>query len=477
MSIYQTTLGREGLVPTKCRWRYALSQGHKNSFSALLLILLFMVAQLGAVSKTYALLMEPTRHLRNPGFGATIFRRTSPQISNEGALWDTSETLYPLLNGVGITSPYRWSFPSGAKIEFHHLQHEKNIYDWQGAQIPLIGYDELTHFTERQFFYMLSRNRSLSGVKPYIRAATNPDPASWVKRFILWWLDEDGEYADSSKAGVIRWMVRLGDDIHWFDARKGAADYVAETGVPKGLKPENLIKSVTFIPSSVYDNKILMEANPEYVANLMALPRVERLQLLKGNWKVKATAGEIFSRDDFETVDSVPTPDTQARCWDKAATEPSSTNPDPDWTAGVKMQRTGDTFFITDVRRFRKKAGGVQTSIKATTTHDGHDVIVVLFQDPAQAGKFEVAAYRTLLAGFPLRIVRESGKKYLRWRPLAAQAEGGKVKLLRGDWNEPFLSEMENLSEDDSEYAHDDQADGAAGAFGELTGTTWRPVA
>ena len=463
--------------PNKCQWRYALRKAPKSNFSALLLILLFTVALLGAASKSYALLMEPIRHIRNPGFGAVIFRRTSPQISNEGGLWASSEELYPLNNGVPITNPYRWTFPSKAKVEFHHLQHEKNIYDWQGSQIPLIGYDELTHFTERQFFYMLSRNRSMSGVKPYIRATTNPDPASWVKTLMRWWLDDEGEYADMSKAGVLRWMIRVGDDLRWFDTKPEAVDYVRSIETPRGISPENMVKSVTFIPSSVYDNKILMKKNPEYVANLMALPRVERLQLLEGNWKVRATAGSIFSRDDFQIVDSVPTPDAEVRCWDKAASEPSMSYADPDWTAGVKMQRTGHDYFITDVRRFRKKAGGVETSIRATATRDGKNVPVILFQDPGQAGKSEVLTYRRLLAGYPVRILGQSGKKSLRWSPLAAQAQGGMVKLLRSDeWNEPFLNEMENLSEDDSEYAHDDQADGAAGAFGELTGTSWRPV-
>ena len=422
--------------------------------------------------KTYALLMEPLYHIDNPKFGATIFRRTSPQISNEGGLWDTSAELYSAMGATPITNPYRWTFGSGAKIEFHHLQHEKNRLDWQGAQIPLIGYDELTHFTEKQFTYMLSRNRSLSGVKPYIRATTNPDQASWVKTFIQWWLDEENEYADMSKAGILRWMLRTGDDLHWFGSKLEAEEYTKDIG-----SPELVPKSVTFIPSSVYDNQILLDTNPEYLANLMALTRVERLQLLEGNWKVRATAGTIFSRDDFETVDAVPSPSATVRCWDRAATEPNAENKDPDWTVGARMQRTGDTYFITDIKRFRKKAGGVQKSVKATTTHDGGSVIVILFKDPAQAGKVEIASYAKLLAGYAFRTITETGKKYLRWRPLSAQAQAGNVKLLRAPWNEAFLSEMENLSEDDSEYAHDDQADASSGAFAELAGTSWRPVA
>jgi Terminase large subunit, T4likevirus-type, N-terminal len=67
-----------------------------------------------------------------------------------------------------------------------HLQFETTVYDWQGAQITLICFDELMHFSAHQFFYMVSRNRSTCGVRPYIRA-TPPQPGSmewfeWQKR-------------------------------------------------------------------------------------------------------------------------------------------------------------------------------------------------------------------------------------------------------------------------------------------------------
>jgi len=59
-----------------------------------------------------------------------------------------------------------------------HMEWERNRYDWQGSQICLIGFDELTHFSRTQFFYMLSRNRSTCGVKPRIMATTNPTPTA-----------------------------------------------------------------------------------------------------------------------------------------------------------------------------------------------------------------------------------------------------------------------------------------------------------
>lgn len=131
--------------------------------------------------KSFGLLMESLRHIGNMHFGGVIFRRTSPQITNEGALWDEAGKLYPLLGAAPRIGSLQYEFPSGCSISFRHLQHEATVFDWQGAQVPFIGFDELTHFTKKQFFYMLSRNRSTCGVKPYIRATCNPDADSWVK--------------------------------------------------------------------------------------------------------------------------------------------------------------------------------------------------------------------------------------------------------------------------------------------------------
>jgi len=81
----------------------------------------------------------------------------------------------------------------------------------------MVMYDELVHFTESQFFYMLSRNRSTCGVKPYIRATCNPDGESWVAKFIDWWIDPETGYADESRCGKIRYFVRKNNIIHWAD--------------------------------------------------------------------------------------------------------------------------------------------------------------------------------------------------------------------------------------------------------------------
>ena len=243
--------------------------------------------------KTFGLLMEPLRHIDNGDFGAVIFRKTSNQITAEGGLWDTSYQLYPMVGGTPKKTPsYSWTFPSGMKVTFAHMQLEKDVLNWQGTQIPLICFDELTHFKRSQFFYMLSRNRSGSGVPGYIRATCNPDASSWVAEFISWWWDPKTGYPIPERSGVIRWMYRRSDEIYWADSKEELWEQFDLKTPEERAEP----KSVTFIASTLQDNKILLSKDPGYMANLKALPTVERERLLHGNWLIMPAAGLYFKR-------------------------------------------------------------------------------------------------------------------------------------------------------------------------------------
>jgi len=407
--------------------------------------------------KTYALLMEPLRHIGNPKFGAVIFRRETPQITNQGGLWDTSAEIYVGVGGWPKLNPHTWTFGKGARVEFHHLQYESTVNNWQGAQIALVGFDELTHFTRAQFFYMLSRNRSLCGVRPYVRATTNPDPDSWVRAFIAWWIDADTGLAIPERSGVLRWFVRYNDEIHWADSLEELSHFGAD------YTP----KSVTFIAASVYDNPILLKADPGYLANLQAMPRHQKERFLGGNWNARAAAGVLFARTDFEIIDIAPQLQNTVRYWDRAATTPSEANPDPDWTVGVRMGRThDDQYVITAVERFRARALDVRKRIKAIGTQDAGRIVIE--EDPGQAGKVEAGDLVRYLAGLNVSRNRVNKSKFERWLPFAAQCQAGNVKLLRGPWNEAFISELVALTDNPKDYGHDDQGDAAAGAFGAL---------
>lgn len=246
--------------------------------------------------KTFVLLLEPLRYMNVKGFGGVIFRRTYPQIVLEGGLWDTTKGIY---QSVGLSSNYtalEWRADNGNKIKFSHLQHEKNIYDYQGSQIPFIAFDELTHFTEKMFFYLLSRNRSLCGVKPYVRATCNPDPDSWVKRLIQWWIDEKTGFPIKERVGKIRYFTRDNNAIVWGDSAGEVIEkcpHIFDEGF-EGIDKTQLIKSLTFIPGDIYGNKELLKVNPSYLGDLLAQDESTKSQLLEGNWNVKLDGLSIY---------------------------------------------------------------------------------------------------------------------------------------------------------------------------------------
>lgn len=415
--------------------------------------------------KTWALLMEPLRHVANRLFGAVFFRRTLVQVRNEGGLWDESEKLYPQLQAAPRVAPdLSWTFPSGASVSFAHMEHEKTVLNWQGAQIPLICFDELTHFTAKQFWYLLSRNRSMCGVRPYVRATCNPDADSWVAQFIAWWIDPDTGLPIPERAGVLRWFVRIGDAIIWADRPEGLAHHTApdENGVERPIPP----KSVTFVPAKLSDNRALMAADPGYLANLMALPTVERERLLGGNWKIRPAAGLLFRRGWCQVVDAVPSGAKWMRGWDLSATPKTESN-DPDWTAGTKIGKLPDgRYIVAHHIRDRLSPSGVERLIKNTAAADGIEVSISLPQDPGQAGKAQIAALTRLLNEFDARATPETGNKVTRFGPFSAQAEAGNVLILRGAWNDDWFASLEGFPD----ASHDDDADSTSRAFNALNG-------
>lgn len=406
--------------------------------------------------KTYALLLECLRHTKTKGFSAVIFRREGTQVRNPGGLWDTSMELFSYAGGTPKESSLEWAFRPDAKVKFAHMEYEKNRFSWQGSQIPLIGFDELTHFTWSQFIYMLSRNRSTCGVKPYIRATTNPDPDSWVRRFIEWWIDEETGYPIPERSGKTRWFIVVNDETIWADS----PEWLKET------YDDCIPKSVCFIASTVFDNQILLQKDPGYIANLKAMPKFEREQLLEGNWNIRPTAGMFFQRSYFEVVKAIPKQNlTAVRYWDRAATKETGNN-DPDYTVGIKLEKDNNNiFYISDIVRLRETPLGVLNAIKNTASQDGVSVKIGIEQDPGQAGVSEADHLVRQLQGYMVGTYKATKDKVTRALPVSSQCEAGNVKLLYNKWNEDFLREVENFPEG----GHDDQVDALSGAFNMMT--------
>jgi predicted phage terminase large subunit-like protein len=424
--------------------------------------------------KTCGMLIDALRWKDVQGFGAVFFRKNYNQIFSQGGLWDESMKLY---NGVRRAYPQlgrgRWVFrdkngKEAAKISFAHIERDQEVYKWQGSQICGLYFDELTHFSERIFFYMLSRNRSLCGVTPYVRASTNPDADSWVAKFIDWWIDPETGYPIKERSGAIRWMLRRDEQIYWADTKEELIEQFHLVTPEEVAEP----KSVTFIASTIYDNQILLKSNPSYLANLKALPVVERERLLQGNWKIKPAAGLFFKRTqvrhilDTDPLDVI----SWARAWDLAATAEDEGG-EPAYTAGVLMGKRKDgTYVIADVINKRLAANEVRQLIKLTAEQDRAKYKVVhirLPKDPGQAGKDQAQNYIKFLSGFAVKAVAETGSKEARAEPVAAQWQAGNIDLVYGAWNEMYLDQLESFPM--SRYK--DMVDATSAAFTELDST------
>lgn len=423
--------------------------------------------------KSWALLLDAAYHaVFQPvkGFGAVIFRRTSPQITQTGGLWETSQGVYPLTSPAGKprqTPWLGWQWPQyGTSVRFAHLQYEVDKFSWQGGQLPYIGFDELPHFTEGQFFYLLSRNRSpIPGIKPIVRATTNPEPDSWVKRFLAPWVD--ATYPDPAASGEVRWFYRDGDTILWLRTPEHRPAHIGRDEV----------HSVTFIEARLEDNPALMRADPGYRGRIQALPLVERTILAggPGAWDVRLD-GNMFKRSWFRLVDSAPTCVEVVRRWDLAGSQPHKGYSDPDWTCGVKMGRTATgVYCVLDVVFARDTPNGVKRLIQQTARLDGADVAIRLPQDPGQAGKAQLYDFVTFLDGYDVRGVPETGDKATRAKPLSAQAEVGNVAIVRGSWNDQYINQMTAFP---NPRVHDDAVDASSGAYTYLAqGSRTIPVA
>ena len=421
--------------------------------------------------KSYGLLLSALRYKNVKGYTCAVFRRTYKQVFSPGGLWDEATKMYAGIRGARArVSNGEWLFRGkngrpGGKELFKHIGGDKDLPDYQGSQICGLCFYELTHFSEHQFFYMLSRNRSTCGVRPYVKATCNPDADSWVAKFIAWWIDQETGYPIPERSGKIRWFIRRDEAIHWADTKEELWErFDLRTTVERGQP-----KSATFIMSSVYDNRALLEIDPGYLANLMALPLIERERLLKGNWKIKAAAGLFFKRTQLgDILDTIPNDVVQwVRCWDLAATEKTEGG-DPAYTAGVLMGKRADgRYIVADVVNKQMSASDVRKTIKLTAQIDQtmfKRVRIRLPQDPGQAGKEQAQSYIKFLSGYDVCTVPESGSKESRAEPMAAQWQAGNFDLLAAPWNEEYLTQLENFP--DSKFK--DMVDASANGFAEI---------
>jgi len=214
--------------------------------------------------KSDCAIAEALRQVHIPHYRGLILRKTYPQLSE---MVDRSREIYlPSFPDAKFNEQkHSWVFPSGAKIYFGAMQHTKDRTNYQGKRYDFIDFDELTHFTWDEYSYLFSRNRPNGpGTRCYIRAQANPGGIGhgWVKeRFIT----------------PAPPMTPIYEDV--------------KIVFPDG-KSEIRRRSRIFVPSSIFDNKILMQNDPEYITRLASLPENEKKALLYGDWD--SFSGQVF---------------------------------------------------------------------------------------------------------------------------------------------------------------------------------------
>lgn len=218
--------------------------------------------------KTECLVMEALRQIEHPKYTAILLRRTFPMLEGAHGIIQRSLQWYPFYGGEYNGSKHYWTFPSGSRIYFGHMQHIKDMLQYQSAEFALIAFDELSEFEKQQYLYMFTRCRAAGpGIRAYVRGATNPGNIGhmWVKeRFIA---------------------TGIADSIGYFASDEHGVDRRVDRSHPNAL-------SRSFIPARLADNP---DADPGYRQRILASgDPVLIARLLYGDWDANYVEGLIF---------------------------------------------------------------------------------------------------------------------------------------------------------------------------------------
>lgn len=238
--------------------------------------------------KSDALLFGALRQIDKPTYRALILRHTYPELAE---LMDRAQGLFRFLGGTWNEQKKRWTFPSGAVIEFGYCEAFKDVQRYQGQQFSYIGFDEIGNLAEERIWtYLMSRCRSGGpGIIPMMRASANPGGPghAWLKRRFVEVCGVDGDtvFVDPTTQLTRR-----------------------------------------FVPARLKDNPTLIENNPQYEAQLRALPEMLRRQLLEGDWDAGAgmALGELNRGKHFVEPFEVPEHWTQFGAFDWGFAHPFS---------------------------------------------------------------------------------------------------------------------------------------------------------
>ena len=160
------------------------------------------------------------------------------------------------------------------------------------------------------------------------------------------------------------------------------------------------------------------------------------------------------------------------RAWDLAATEGGG-----DFSAGPLMSRHKATgkIYIRDLQHFQKSPYNTELMVSACADTDGHGVQIRMEQEPGSSGVTVIDSYKKLLSGYSFDGEKATGPIQVRAGPFLAACEAGNVIMVRGDWNQALIDEI-NAFDDNAE--HDDIVVSLALGYNKLVkglhgGLTW----
>jgi len=268
---------------------------------------------------TVTMLMEPLYDIANKHFNGIIFRRNKDDfenIINEGGRWFRQIGKYNKSK-----DDMTWNFRSGAKLGLDYYDMPMSDFDikYRGQQFAYIGIDELPQMPFEMFKFIQTCNRNTVGVHSRILGTCNPDPLSWLRKFLDWWIGkEDTIYSDGKKHpelkgfaipernGVVRYCYMPDnsvDNIIWGDTpeevyaqcRELIDDAWDESWAKLGYtKTSFFVKSVTFIKASLNENRALLKNDPGYIASLLNQPPEVRAREFDGNWDVIKASDDLI---------------------------------------------------------------------------------------------------------------------------------------------------------------------------------------
>lgn len=190
------------------------------------------------------------------GFKGIILRRKFPDLERE--IIRVSQEYYPLTGGIYNEQKHSWKWPAyGSYMDFGHCQHASDIKQYDGYQVNYCAYDELTHFEESMYQYMVG-----SRVRPgsadinvsIVRNATNP--------------------GGIGQTFVYNRFVKPGE------------------GGYKIIKDKKTGLRRIYIPCLPQDNPFGMQYDPEYLNKLEILSEAEKRAKKYGDWH--AFEGSVF---------------------------------------------------------------------------------------------------------------------------------------------------------------------------------------